>query len=146
VRWVVDGAAHQRTFSALKLAEVFRSELQLAARSGSTFSRDTGLPVAPGGALAGVTWYGHALEFIDHKWPQASPRHRKGLAEALTGLTMALVDTQVSNQDHEALRHAPTPGPSTPLRAALPSHPHQGSFVGSRRTLCRSRGCVMRER
>jgi integrase len=93
VPWSVNGKMHQRTFSARKLADVFRSELQVAARSGVTFSLETGLPQErSAGERTRISWYTHACEFTDHKWPQASPRHRKGLAEALTDLTLALVD------------------------------------------------------
>jgi integrase len=92
VRWSVNGRPHQRTFSTKRLAEHFRSELQIAARAAVPFSLETGMPAEQSRTTTGVTWYSLACEFIDHKWPRVSPRHRKGLAEALTALTMALFD------------------------------------------------------
>lgn len=93
MRWSVDGRPRQRTFSTKRLAELFRSELQVAARAAVPFSPQTGLPVQQTRRSDdGATWYSLACEFADHKWPRVSPRHRKGLAEALTALTMALFD------------------------------------------------------
>ena len=104
VRWVVGGAPHQRTFSTFKLAETFRSKLHIAARAGAAFSVDTGLQKALGAPSAGITWYSHACEFIDHKWAHASPRHRKALAEALTDLTVVLLEPGSRPRDLVALR------------------------------------------
>lgn len=50
------------------------------------------MPVEQTQPAEDISWYSHACEFIDHKWPRVSPRHRKGLAEALTDLTLALLD------------------------------------------------------
>src|SRR5437660_1321979 len=40
------------------------------------------------------TWYEHAIEFVDVKWPHASPRHRKNISEALAAVTVALLPSQ----------------------------------------------------
>jgi integrase len=92
VRWSVNGLTHQRTFSTKGLAEMFRSELRVAARAAVPFSLETGMPVDQMRSAESVSWYSLACEFIDHKWSRVSPRHRKGLAEALTALTLALFD------------------------------------------------------
>lgn len=94
VRWSVNGKPHQRTFSTKKLAEVFRSELRVAARAAVPFSPETGMPFLQAKPAESTTWYSLACDFVDHKWSRVSPRHRKGLAEALTALTLALLDDQ----------------------------------------------------
>ena len=107
VRWTVAGRDHQRTFSTRKLADVFRSELLVTARAGRDFSRESGMPrEASAGTDPDVSWYSHACEFVDYKWSHASPRHRKGLAEALTDVSLALVDQAPKPRDVSALRHA----------------------------------------
>lgn len=105
VRWLVAGRGHQRTFATRKLADAFRSSLAVAARDGSAFDLDSGLPTALG-THARTTWYEHACAFVDLKWDRVSARHRKGTAEALTTLTCALVA-------------APDDSPPGELRAAL---------------------------
>lgn len=94
VRWSVNGKPHQRTFSTKRLAEHFRSELQIAARAAAPFSAETGLPLEQTTSAEETTWLALAYEFVDHTWPRVSPRHRKGVAEALTALTLALLNEQ----------------------------------------------------
>jgi integrase len=90
VRWRVLGKRHQRTFTTAKLADAFRSELTIAARDGRRFDPGTGLPTTLAKDQQECTWYEHAMEFMQTKWPHAAPRHRKGLAEALATVTLAL--------------------------------------------------------
>ncbi len=106
VRWRVNGQERQRTFGTQKLADAFRSELQVAARAGEPFSDRTGLPRSLAPTTGGVTWYQHACDFVDHKWPHASARHRKGLAEALTSVTAALTDEADTAPPPDDLRRA----------------------------------------
>lgn len=91
VRWVVAGQGVQRTFATKKLAESFLADLTSAARNGSPFDVATGLPVAMVRATKRRSWLEHAGAFVDMKWPRASPRHRKNIAEALTTVTLAVV-------------------------------------------------------
>jgi integrase len=51
-----------------------------------------------------ITWYEHACDFISVKWPQSSARHRKGLAEALTTVTVALLTRDVGAPSVDELR------------------------------------------
>lgn len=91
VRWRVGAKSHGRTFGTRKLAESFHAELLTAHRKGEPFSVRTGLPSTMEPPAVGKTWYEHACAFMDMKWPHASPRHRKSIAEALTTLTIVLV-------------------------------------------------------
>ena len=106
VRWVVQRKRHRRTFPTQRLAEAFRSELMLAAREGSAFDRGTGVPVSMMPAVAPKTWLEHAMAYVDHKWPAASPRHRKGIAEALTDITLAITPGAESGPQRAERRRA----------------------------------------
>lgn len=91
VRWIVAGEKFQDTFTTSKLAESFKSKLTTAAREGVPFDTRSGLPEPMARALNKRTWYEHATEFVDIKWPHASARHRKNIAEALAAATVALL-------------------------------------------------------
>ena len=87
-----------------KAAESFRSELITAQRRGEPFGVESGLPSSLQPKEGSVTWYTHACEFVDLKWPHASPNHRKGIADALTSLTIALVTSDKGAPSRDALR------------------------------------------
>lgn len=92
VRWRVGAGRHQRTVSTVKLAETFRADLILATRQGVPFRVADGLPANSEPPQAERTWLQHAREYVTVTWPAASPRHRKGIAEALTDITLALLE------------------------------------------------------
>ncbi len=106
VRWTVAGTDHQRTFATVKLAEAFRAELVVAARDGVPFHVTEGLPKTVQARTATPTWLEHAMDYVETKWAQASPRHRRGIAEALTDITFAVVDTTRAPMGEQALRRA----------------------------------------
>jgi integrase len=106
VRWAVAGKPFPMTFETRKLAESFRSKLMIAAKEGIPFDRTSGLPETMMREQNGHTWYELACAFIDMKWPHASARHRKGLAEALATITPALVTSDRGAPDATSLRHA----------------------------------------
>ena len=106
VKWGVGGKKPQRTFTTLKLAESFRTDLLVAAREGVLFDIDTGLPVTMRSQNASRTWYEHAKDFVAEKWPHVSPRHRKGIAETMMNVTAALVSTNERAPSDAELRQA----------------------------------------
>ncbi|HRW18611.1 MAG TPA: hypothetical protein P5181_07170 [Dermatophilaceae bacterium] len=87
VRWRVASQTRQRTFD----TDSYRSTLVSTMRAGQPFSAATGLPATPSVAPLSPGWLDHASAFVDSKWPQASPRHRKGIAEGLTTATEAML-------------------------------------------------------
>ncbi len=91
VKWAVQGRRWQRTLSTAKLADGFRTELFIAARDGAPFRLTSGLPQSMTASPAAPTWLEHATDYVRVKWPTASPRHRKGIAEALTDVTLAII-------------------------------------------------------
>ena len=91
VKWRVSGRKVQRTFATMRLAEAFRADLMVAAREGVPFHMDGGLPASMQVVEATRTWLDHAMQYVKVKWPGASARHRRGIAEALTDITIVLV-------------------------------------------------------
>lgn len=103
--WEVNGKRWKKRFSTAAQADAFRSELMIAARRGEGFATSTGLPVSWERQEATQSWYTFTLAFVDAKWQYVSPNHRRGIAQALTDATEALLTGDVQ-PDREALREA----------------------------------------
>ena len=91
LRWVVAGRVFGDRFQTKGLAESFRAKLVTAQREGVAFDEPTGLPEPMARELNTRSWYEHAVAFVDMKWPRASAKHRKSIAEALANVTPALL-------------------------------------------------------
>jgi integrase len=109
VRWSVAGVRHSETFGTRKLSESFRSDLMHAAREGEAFDPDSGMPrKASQVARQQRLWFELAQEFIDARWDDFAPRHRKSTVDGLVTLTCALVREERTRTDPLALRQALT--------------------------------------
>jgi integrase len=106
VRWEVAGKEFGKTHQTRALAESFRSKLITAQREGVAFDEATGLPEPMARELKTVTWYEHAIAFVDMKWPRAAAKHRKGIAEALAAITVLLVATDRGAPPERDMRRA----------------------------------------
>ncbi len=106
VRWTVAGREKSRTLSRKALAERYRSRLIQAADRGEAFDSDTGLPDSIARESSPVTWYEHAREFIDIRWPRHAAKGRIALVEGLTAVTPVLVRSSRASPDLEVLRLA----------------------------------------
>jgi integrase len=107
VRWAVDGREHCKSFAARPLADAFLGTLKGAARDGKPFDPVTGLPARPRRAAApAATWYEHARAYAQMKWPDLAAKSRRGTAEALTTITVALTDGHRKAPDPDVLRRA----------------------------------------
>lgn len=104
VRWKVEGRIFQETFDTIKLAESFRARLLVGLRQAEPFDVQTGQPVNVIEKPTELCWLDHAMAFVDVKWPHASPRHRKGIAEGLTTATVAALPA--AGRDSTATRRA----------------------------------------
>ncbi|MGW4638037.1 tyrosine-type recombinase/integrase [Sphaerisporangium sp. NPDC004334] len=104
VRWKTATKPRRKAFRTSAQAESFRSDLVSAARKGEAFSLATGLPISWKRKESALTWYGFALAYADAKWPYASPNHRRGIAEALTDATEALLSTTATAPKREEIR------------------------------------------
>ncbi|MEU7868031.1 integrase [Dactylosporangium sp. NPDC049140] len=106
VRWVVAGKRFGDVFATRPLAESFRSKLLIAQREGVAFDESCGLPEPMARELRTKSWYQHIVEYVDMKWPHASPNHRKGIAETLTDVTPVLLTNDRGSPGEETLRAA----------------------------------------
>jgi integrase len=106
VRWLVAGQDFGETFQTRALAESFRSKLVTKQREGVAFDVESGLPEPMARELNSRSWHEHAVAYVDMKWPRASAKHRKGIAESLTGATMALFDTERGAPADDVIRKA----------------------------------------
>ncbi|WP_281253466.1 hypothetical protein [Micromonospora wenchangensis] len=70
------------------------------------FDKASGLPEPMARALNARSWYEHAAAYVDMKWPRASAKHRKGIAETLATVTPALMATDRGVPSDKALRAA----------------------------------------
>ena len=91
VRWAVAGKELWKTFKTRKLAESYRSALVMASTRGGAFDTVTGLPESQSREAHQVSWYQHAMDFVAMKWPAASPKSRRSMAESLATVTPALL-------------------------------------------------------
>lgn len=109
VRWLVGGARFNEQFATRKLADSFHAGLLRAASRGESFDRRTGRPHSEAiASRAERRWVDVAREFIDDRWDDFSPRHRKSTVEGLVTLTCALVTDNMQPPDPAALRLALT--------------------------------------
>jgi integrase len=107
VRWSVAGRPRKEPHRTAALAETFRSELLTAMRKGEPFDVATGRPLSALRRRAPTTtWYEFACKYVDMKWKAASPKHRKGIAEALIAVTPAMLDSEMDKVTAKAVRSA----------------------------------------
>lgn len=106
VRWIVAGRRFRDTFATRALAESFRSKLVVTQREGVAFDEVSGLPEPMARELNTRSWYEHAVAYVDMKWPRASAKHRKSIAEALATVTPVLLSTDRGAPGEKAIRAA----------------------------------------
>lgn len=106
LRWRVGDRKHQEPFRTNALADARRAQLMSALREGEQFDTETGLPASELRALKSPTWYEHACAYALMKWPRAAAKHRVGIAEALTTVTLVLIGTDRGMPDKAVLRQA----------------------------------------
>ena len=147
VRWSVAGKIFPKTHATKKLAESFLSKLTTAAREGVPFDVRSGLPLPMARQLSRRSWFHHACEYVDVKWPHISPGHRRGISETLTQATLVLLSGDRGQPEMRRFAVRCIAGPSaSPLaveRLLTPPRRQMISpkrFGGSRRppSTCRS--------
>jgi site-specific recombinase XerD len=109
VQWKVGIKRHKKSFKTAALADSFRSELITATRKGEPFDIESGLPASKlkrESEATPVSWFAFACDYAELKWPDASPEHRRGIAEALTNITTAMLATKKGKPADEGIRKA----------------------------------------
>jgi integrase len=92
VRWLVAQRQFKEPFRTAALAESFRAELMTAARRGEAFEIESGRPLSMTRVAQAVNWYTFACDYMDMKWPTAAATYRRSISEALTAITVALME------------------------------------------------------
>jgi integrase len=99
VRWRVEGKEWQEGFATSNLAKSFRSKLLTAAREGVAFDVDSGRPVTMLQQRKSRTpWFDFACDYVDMKWPNASPGHRRSIVDCLVPITVAMLRTPPADE------------------------------------------------
>src|ERR1700746_151160 len=106
VRWKVGGRLWKEGFRTVAQADSFRSALLTAARKGEAFSLVTGRPVIWERVKAETSWCEFACAYVDMKWKQASAKHRKDIARALTAATPVMLAEARGRPDDAKIRGA----------------------------------------
>ncbi|GAB3998769.1 hypothetical protein GCM10029992_25510 [Glycomyces albus] len=108
VRWRVGTRTRpfSRTFTTKELAAGFQEDLHAATRRGEAFDTDTGLPPSLDRDREPdqTTWYDHARDYTEYKWPRLAATSRASTAEALTAITCALLPKRSARPPETRLR------------------------------------------
>ncbi|GAA2064203.1 site-specific integrase [Streptomyces albiaxialis] len=91
LRWRVGTQPHSKSYTLKAQADGRRSELMTALRNGEQFDTETGLPASELHAQRSPSWFAHACAYARMKWPDASAKHRAGIADALATVAPSLV-------------------------------------------------------
>ncbi len=107
VRWTVEGQPFKETRGTKALANSFRAKLVTAAADGVPFDVESGLPVTLiRKETTSMSWFELACAYVDMKWPDAAPRHRQSIADALTPITEAMLTSSRGRPVQKVLRKA----------------------------------------
>ncbi len=104
VRWMVAGHEQHRSFASRTLADAFRSKLLHHIQRGSAFDIATGLPAPMVREAQQRSWFEHICAYADMKWPDAAPKSRTGIADALATVTPALMKDARGRPDAALIR------------------------------------------
>ena len=77
-----------------------------AVHEGEPFDEETGLPVRELRRRNDVSWFQHAQDYIEMKWPHSPGSTRRTLAEAMATVTPALVKDSQGMADAQTIRIA----------------------------------------
>lgn len=106
VRWVVDGQTFSESYKSTALADRFRAKLLRAVEKGEPFDTVSGLPDSLRGGKAALSFLDLAVKYLDHRWVDASAKHRDSMTDALAGVVPVLTKPGRGRPSPEVLRRA----------------------------------------
>ncbi|WP_405389189.1 tyrosine-type recombinase/integrase [Streptomyces sp. NBC_01102] len=106
LRWKTGQTPHSQTFRTKTLADGRRAELLRASHAGEPFDEVTGAPVRELRQRNDVSWYQHARDYIEMKWPHSPGSTRRTLSEAMATIAPALVTDTKGMADARTVRTA----------------------------------------
>ncbi|RLL68906.1 site-specific integrase [Streptomyces sp. Z26] len=89
-RWKVEGQTFGESHKTKTLADRFRAKLLRAAERGEPFDTVTGLPDSLRGGKAALSMLELAVQYVDHRWPDASAKQRDSMTDSLAVAVPAL--------------------------------------------------------
>ncbi|WP_328469588.1 tyrosine-type recombinase/integrase [Streptomyces sp. NBC_00448] len=106
VRWVVGGQTFSESHKTKALADRFRSKLLRAVEKGEPFDTVSGLPDSLRGGKAALSFLDLVLRYLDHRWADASAKHRDSMTDALAVVVPVPVKATRGRPSPEVLRRA----------------------------------------
>ena len=106
VRWVVDGQPFSESYKSTGLADRFRAKLLRAVEKGEPFDTVSGLPDSLRGGKAALSFLDLVVKYLDHRWEEASAKHRDSMTDALAGVVPVLTKPGRGRPSPEVLRRA----------------------------------------
>lgn len=106
VRWSVEKAPFHEVFKTKALADRFRAKLLGAVEKGEPFDTVAGLPDSVRGGKAALSFLDLALKYVEHRWAEASAKHRDSMTDALALVVPVLVKPLRGRPSDAALRKA----------------------------------------
>ena len=99
VTWWVETLRFRESFSEIELAKGFHGQLDAAKRKGEAFRLSDGLPVSMARKTKACTWITFAKSYVEFRWNDSSPGHRRNIVEALTSATIGMLSTNRGKPD-----------------------------------------------
>lgn len=106
VRWSVDKAPFHEVFKTTALADRLRAKLLGAVETGEPFDTVAGLPDSMRGGKAALSLFDLAVKYLDHRWAEASARHRDSMTDALALVVPVFVKPLRGRPSGDVLRKA----------------------------------------
>ncbi|MFF7194121.1 tyrosine-type recombinase/integrase [Streptomyces sp. NPDC008079] len=106
VRWSVEKEPFHEVFKTKALADRFRAKLLGAVEKGEPFDSVNGLPDLMRGGRASLSILDLAVRYLDHRWGEASAKHRDSMTDALALMVPVLVKPLRGQPSNETLRRA----------------------------------------
>lgn len=106
VRWSVEKVPFHEVFKTKALADRFRAKLLGAVEKGEPFDTVAGLPDSLRGGKAALSFFDLAVRYVDHRWAEASAKHRDSMTDALALAVPVLVKPLRGRPSDAALRMA----------------------------------------
>lgn len=101
VRWKAGEAPFTESFKVRAQADSFRADLLSKQRQGIAFDVSSGRPVTAARKRTEMTWLDLVSSYMEARWPDWSPNHRKHTARGLMEATVAILPAKGRPEEDE---------------------------------------------
>lgn len=102
----MDGQPFSESHKTSALADRFRAKLLRAVEKGEPFDTVSGLPDSLRGGGAAMSFLDLVVKYLDHRWDEASAKHRDSMTDSLAGVVPMLAKPGRGRPSPEVLRRA----------------------------------------